>query len=134
MKVYIASKYIEHKEINQKIYEALLEANINAFLPQSINVDAITSKEMFFVSECCYDELDECDIILIVTPFGKSVSSEIGYAIFQKRKYQNKKLVLFNQIIQNDRLLSKEAMIIPYIDAEVNSIQELITYINTNIK
>lgn len=133
MKIYIASKYLEHKEINQNIYEALISEQIDAFLPKSINVDAITEEEMLLVAETCYNEIEQCDIILIVTPFGKSVSSEIGYTISLKRNKQPKKMILFNQEQYEDTSLKKEAMIIPYIDAEVTSITELISHIKNQL-
>lgn len=63
MKVYIASKQIEHKELNDNIYNALAKEGINAFLPQSIDIDALTRDEMFTVDEKCYNETERCDII-----------------------------------------------------------------------
>lgn len=124
MKVYIASKYIEHKELNDNIYNALAKEGINAFLPKSINIDALTRDEMFTVAEICYDEIERCDIILIVCPFGKSVSSEFGYAIALKRVCQaRKKIVVMNLDFPY------EAMIYPYVDKTVNNISELVTYL-----
>ncbi len=131
MRVYIASKYIEHKEINQKIHDTLLYENIESFLPKSINVDAITFEQMFYVAEKCYQEIENSDIILIVSPFGKSVSSEVGYAISLKRKKENIKLILLNTNGKKDKLLDKEAMIMPYIDLEISSINELIEYLKS---
>lgn len=130
MRVYIASKYLDHKDFNQEIYDTLIAEKVEAFLPKSINVDAITFDEMTYVAETCYEEIDKCDVILIVTPFGKSVSSEIGYAIALKRKGEHKILILFNSKTQEDSILKKEAMIEPYIDVEVHEISELLAYIN----
>ena len=45
MRVYIASKYIAHKELNRKIYEELVRAKIPVFLPECINMDAIDLNE-----------------------------------------------------------------------------------------
>ncbi len=129
MKVYIASKYLEHKDINLKIYNSLLAENIDVFLPKSINVDAVTSEEMHYVAEVCYNEIEKCDIMVIVTPFGKSVSSEIGYNIALKRLQHNRKLILYNPTSLSDKKLEKEAMIIPYIDVEINNIENLVNYI-----
>ncbi|MBE6715658.1 MAG: hypothetical protein E7573_01935 [Ruminococcaceae bacterium] len=128
MRIYIASKYIEHKNINRKIFEMLQKENISVFLPKSINVDAITLEEMLYVAETCYDEIEKCNVIVIVAPFGKSVSSEIGYAIALKRSNPDKKIILYNYK-NNDKSLSTEAMIMPYLDAETNNIDELIRYI-----
>lgn len=129
MKVYIASKYLEHKDINLKIYNSLIAENIDVFLPKSINVDAVTSEEMYYVSEVCYDEIEKCNIMVIVTPFGKSVSSEIGYCIALKRLKNNRKLILYNPTSFSDKKLEKEAMIFPYIDVEINDIENLVNYI-----
>ncbi len=131
MRVYIASKYIEHKEINQKIHNALISEKIDSFLPKSINVDAVTPEQMFYVAEKCYQEIEKCDIILIVAPFGKSVSSEIGYAISLKRKKETIKLILLNIKDTKDELLNKEAMIMPYIDLKITTINELIDYLKS---
>lgn len=130
MKVYIASKYIEHESINNKIFEKLKGSNIETFLPKTINIDALTKEDMFTVSEKCFNEIETCDVIVIVTPFGISVSSEIGYAIALKRKCQNIKLLLLNIGNCQHPKLYKEAMIIPYIDKEFYSIDSLVDYIN----
>ena len=129
MKVYIASKYLAHESINNKIYNALLEADIDAFLPKSINIDAVSAEEMLLVGEKCYDELDKCDVIIAVEPYGNSVSSEIGYARCQRRRLQkNKRIILFSNTLDNGATKS-EAMITPFFDTKVSSIQELVKYL-----
>lgn len=126
MKVYIASKYIDHKNQNKAIYNALKNASIDAFLPESINISAINKEEMYTVSEICYSEIEFCDIILAVCPFGKSVSSELGYAIALKRNNIQKKIIVALNID-----FEFEAMLYPYIDKTVDSIPQLIDYINS---
>lgn len=124
MKVYIASKYIKHKDINNKISQSLIKENIEVFLPKSINVEAVSKEQMYMVSEICYNQIEQCDIILIVCPFGKSVSSEFGYAIALKRLlHMEKKIVALNVDFET------EAMIYPYVDKFVESISELIAYL-----
>ena len=124
MRVYIASKYIEHRKLNREIYNILVKAGYEVFLPESINIDAISNEEMQQVAEICYDEIEKSDIILAVCPYGKSVASEVGYAIALKRlTYKNNKLIILNM----DNL--NEAMIDPYVNAYVNSISELISYL-----
>lgn len=132
MKIYIASKYIEHKKINKEIFDRLSNDNIDAFLPETINIEAVTKEEMFTVSEKCFNEIESCDVILIVAPFGKSVSTEIGYAIYQKRLGYNKKLILFKHD-KMDEVMKTEAMIAPYIDVVVEDIDELISYLINKI-
>lgn len=46
MKVYIASKYIAHKKINNEIYQALKNNGIDAFLPETINNNATDKENM----------------------------------------------------------------------------------------
>lgn len=130
MRVYIASKYIEHQNINQQICNSLTKENIDTFLPKSIDVDAITLKEMLYVADTCYDEIEKCNIIVTVSPFGKSVSSEIGYAIALKRKKIDKKIILYKFKCQ-DSSLKTEAMIMPYFDAVTDNIPDLIKYIKS---
>lgn len=125
MRVYIASKYIEHTVKNCAIYDALRKASIDAFLPESINISAMDMEEMYKVSEVCYDEIERCDVILAVCPFGKSVSSELGYAIALKRKFAQKKIIIGLNVD-----FEFEAMLFPYIDKAVDDISQLIEYLN----
>ena len=126
MKVYIASKYIAHKKINNEIYQALKNNGIDAFLPETINNNATDKENMLLVSEKCFSEIEICDIILAVCPFGKSVSWEIGYAIALKKKYfPNKKIIALNIDFK------EEAMLYPYIDISVNGISELISVLKS---
>lgn len=132
MKVYIASKYLDHKLLNRQIYHELVQANIDAFLPESINVNAISLDEMNAVARICFSEIDKCNIILIVCPFGKSVSCEIGYAIAKMGiSTQKKHLILLNPE-HADNILKSEAMIAPFIEKEVINIKQLIEYLKTN--
>lgn len=129
MKIYIASKYIKHRKINRELYNKILGLGIEAFLPESIDVNAITMKEMYHVSEICYEEINKCDIILIVCPFEHSVSSEIGFAISKKRENNKKKLLILNIGYKHNKW-KKEAMIAPYIDEEFGKIHELMEYLS----
>lgn len=121
MRVYIASKYIVHKDINNFIYQELKKNAIDAFLPESINNDALDKENMRFVSEKCFEEIERCDVILAVCPFGKSVSSELGYAIALKRRLQSHKYIVALHLD-----FGNEAMLSPYIDDEVENVPELI--------
>lgn len=58
------------------------------FLPSTLNIGAINIQEMRIVSEECYKAIDECDVILAVSPYGQSVAAEIGYAVAHKRMKQ----------------------------------------------
>ena len=94
MRVYIASKYIAHKELNRKIYEELVRAKIPVFLPECINMDAIDLNRSYIVAEKCFAEIEKCNVILAVCPFGKSVSSELGYAIALRRALKQEKVII----------------------------------------
>lgn len=127
MKIFIASKLTAHSEINNKLYTELKRSGIDPFLPENLAMHAKTSPEMCFVADKCYNQIDRCDIVIIVAPIGLSVASEIGYAINQKMIFGTKELLLLN--IDNDVKIKEEAMIIPYIDREFRSIGALVKYI-----
>lgn len=121
MKIYIASKYIEHSEINRKIEQILLDNGFDVFLPESINMDGKTMEEMTQIAYECYTEIDSCDILLVVSPTGRSVSAEIGYAIYRKIKFTNISIIQFRYKDTDRKKEDKESMIIPYYDYIIDS-------------
>lgn len=131
MRVYIASQYKKKAAINQKIYDELQKENIDAFLPVSINIDAAAGKprEQRLVADICHNELKRCDIILGVWDFGRSVSSELGYAIDHGKK--DRKFVIFDTKDNDINILKNEVMLWPFIDKTVESISELIAYLKS---
>lgn len=114
MKVYIASKYIENADINRKIHNILLQAGIQSFLPETINIDAISPEEEKLVGDKCYKELLSSDVILFVSPYGDSVIAEVGAAIASSFIKKKIKVILFGKLRKN------EAMLSPYIDVIVD--------------
>jgi len=110
MKVYIASKYIENCMVNRKIYQLLLDSEIETFLPESIEIDAISPEEEKLVGDKCYEELRDADVIIFVSPYGDSVIAEVGAAVISRIMGHPKKILLFGKQRKN------EAMISPYID------------------
>lgn len=130
MKIYIASPYKRMEKENNEIYRSLIKAGYEAFLPKSINIDAISQEQMAKVAEICYEEIDTSDVILIVFPSGISVANEAGYAISQKRREKNIKIVLLNlDVLQQASKIRTEAMLIPYVDKEVSTIGQLMQYL-----
>lgn len=123
-KVYIASRY-KRKEQNNQIHKRLLKENIDSFLPESIKIDGITDEQKQTVAEKCFSEIDKCNIILAVCPFGKSVSAELGYAICRKRDYGNKIIIAYNMDFDD------EAMLYPYVDESFYDLGDIINYIKT---
>jgi nucleoside 2-deoxyribosyltransferase len=130
MKIYIASPYKRQKDVNETIYNRLRTMGHDVFLPRSIDMDAVTEDEMRFVAQVCYREIKQCDVMVIVHPFGMSVSSEIGYAICLREMGRKKALVLYAAKGTDKSLLYSEAMIMPYIDFETDSIDGLAAYID----
>ena len=127
MEVYIASKYISHRILNEKLWQILNENGIECFLPQSMNIEAISEKQMKDVSEKCYNALDRCNVILIVSPFGQSVSSEIGYSIALQKRGKKKHIILYDYD-DHEKQWKQEAMIAPYVEAQFDNFDELIEY------
>lgn len=126
MKIYIASRYIKNREINRKLYHTLCEAGYDVFLPECIDICAITIDEMLTVADICYKEIETSDIILVVGDYGKSVSSELGYSIAIKRLLGKQlRIIAYNS--PND----DEAMIRPFVERNLSSISELIEYLNS---
>ena len=126
MRIYIASKYIEHRDKNRKICATLQKSGFEVFLPETIDVDAITDEEMWYVGEACYNELVKCDVILVVAPVGLSVTCEIAYTIALKRE-MNKDM----HIVVYGDIQKREAMLQPYVDKTCYSTDELIEYLQS---
>lgn len=126
MRVYIASRYIIHKEINNEIYQYLCNNGIDAFLPASINIDAITISEMNQVADICYNEIMRSDVLVAISPYGQSVAAEIAFAI-SKNYFINQKKIDGKPItiIAYKKPERDEAMILPFFDYIVNSKEEL---------
>ncbi len=125
MKVYIASKYHKHKEINNEIYKSLRSSRIAAFLPETINMDAVSAEQKKFVSDKCYDAMDLCDVFLFVYPIGNDVSCEFGYAIHKKRAGKRVTIIAYNYFDDGGTMYP------PSIDKKIYSIKELIAYLKT---
>lgn len=122
-KVYIASS-LRNEKLNREIYKKLLVAKINTFLPESIeNGNHSYKPSMYIISEKCYEEIENSNVIIAVCSFGKSVSSELGYAIHDKRHNKNKTIVSLYMDFAD------EAMIAPYVDHNFDNIDEMVNYI-----
>jgi len=140
MKIYIASKYIEHSELNQKIYNILTKNGFDAFLPKSINIEGKTKNEMEQIAYKCYNAIDSCDTILVVSPIGRSVSAEIGYAIYKKVKFSDTTIIQFRYTNKDKEKEDYEAMITPFYDYSIEnksfnnvneSLNDLLTLLNS---
>ncbi len=126
MKIYIASKYIEHRLLNRKIAEILKQNSFEPFLPAEIDIDAVTKEEMYEVAEICYKEIADSDTMLAVAPFGISVSAELGFAIaLNKINGKPKHIIGFGNPKQD------EAMVYPYFEHIVDDFQELLNVLKS---
>lgn len=122
-KVYIASS-LRNKKNNQELFQKLTQSGIDAFLPESIeNGSHHCSPSMYTISDICYNEIELCNFIIAICPFGKSVSAELGYAIYCKRNIKNKKIISLFMDFED------EAMLFPYVDNNFDDIDELVKYI-----
>ena len=120
MKIYLASKYIKHSQVNKVIADLLLKHGYEVFLPESIDINGITKKQMLKVGTICYQQIDSSDVILVISPYKRSVSAEIGYAIRSKLMYNKIKIVLFRIDNEESEIEDSEAMIAPFIDYNID--------------
>lgn len=121
MKIYLASKYIVHSEINQKIYNTLTNNGFDTFLPKSINIEGNTPNEQKQIGYKCYNTLNSCDTILVVSPIGPSVSAEIGFAIYKKVIFSNITIIQFRYTNEDKEKEDNEAMITPFYDYSIDN-------------
>ena len=119
MKIYIASKYIKHSQINKEIANLLLENGYEVFLPESIDIYSITKEQMQEVGVRCYQEIECSDVLLVISPYKRSVAAEIGYAIRRKIKEDKIIIVLFRIQDEENDIEDSEAMIVPFIDYSI---------------
>ena len=132
MRIYIASKYQKHIIINREITDVLTKNGFEVFLQESINNNGISIEQMKKVGLICYKEIEKSDVLLVVSPYKRSVSAEIGYAI--RKKLFEKQIQNFNQY-QFINLMCKEIVSL-YKDRlkTLSSFESvfLIFYCNTN--
>lgn len=116
--IYIAACYRDH-ERNQKMLEILRKEGLPAFLPENMYLKESQEKQdQLKVFHACYYKLSKCDIVLVLYPYGKSVSAEIGYAIAK-----DKKIIEYKPQNVN---IDPECMIDPGFHWAVDEEQELI--------
>lgn len=130
MKIYIASRYLQNAEINQKIYSTLVKHGHDVFLPISIDINAKTDDEKLRVKQICYKELRESDLVIGVCDFGKSVSAELGYTVALKDFGNAIKLIILYTSLDDLQKVRSEAMIDPCVDCYCAGIQDLLRCIS----
>lgn len=122
-RIYIAACYREH-ERNQKIYERMISEGLPAFLPENMHlVESDDMVEQSKIFRRCYAAVDNCSIVVVIYPFGKSVSAEIGYA------FAKNKIVI--ELLPQNVIDHTECMIDPGFHFVVDSEQKLIDLLKT---
>ena len=116
MRIYIASKYQKHIIINREITDVLTKNGFEVFLQESINNNGISIEQMKKVGLICYKEIEKSDVLLVVSPYKRSVSAEIGYAIRKKLFEKQIKIILFRIQDDESEIEDSEAMIVPFLD------------------
>ncbi len=116
MRIYIASKYQKHTIINREITDLLTKNGFEVFLPESINNNGIGIEQMKKVGLICYKEIEKSDVLLVVSPYKRSVSAEIGYAIRKKLFEKQINIILFRIQDDESEIEDSEAMIVPFLD------------------
>lgn len=116
--IYIASRYREHQR-NMEVCQKIKSEGFQVVLPEEMNLieseDPLKQSKIF---RRCYAALARCGIVVVIYPFGKSVSAEIGFA-FAKNKIV---IELIPTGVQDDT----ECMINPGFHFVVHSVDELI--------
>lgn len=137
MKIYIASSYELGKETVKKLKSKLCEISyIDAFFPDSIDINADTLIGMKCISDICSEQIKECDILVAIYPFGISVSIEIGRFLEQQNYIEEKKLIIFDTTSVDSvtyKKLRTEVMIMPYVYKVVSTVDELIEEIRKTL-
>lgn len=116
MRIYIASKCQKHIIINREITDVLTKNGFEVFLQESINNNGISIEQMKKVGLICYKEIEKSDVLLVVSPYKRSVSAEIGYAIRKKLFEKQIKIILFRIQDDESEIEDSEAMIVPFLD------------------
>lgn len=137
MKIYIASSYELGKETIQKLKSKLGGISyIDAFFPDSIDINADTLSGMKCISDICSEQIKECDMLVAIYPFGISVSIEVGRFLEQQNYIKKKKLIVFDTTSVDSatyKKLRSEVMIMPYVYKVVNTVEELIEEIKKSL-
>ena len=77
--VYIASRYA-NQDTNRHIAALLRRRGLDVFLPRELKVRSHGAKNKRHVYRRCIEELSRCTTVLVISPFGRDVAYEIGYA------------------------------------------------------
>lgn len=123
--VYIASP-LKYRVLNNQISEILKENNIASFLPHTIDLPDEPAK-LKEIGDKCFEQIDKAQIVVVVSPFGLSTASEVGYAINRKRKGEKLSIILFDQEESEHKRL--DATLTPYFDKEVGELTHLVNAI-----
>ena len=129
--VYIASRYA-NQDINRHIAAMLRRRGLDVFLPRELKVRSRGAKNRRYVYRRCIEELSRCTTVLVISPFGRDVAYEIGYAcrmgdmrgLPAGESVRNPAIVRFNTTEETSAL---DDMFFP--DFESSELNDVITFI-----
>lgn len=129
-KVYIASP-LKMRGVNQGIASVLekrLGAEAEVFLPITFGVPGDTD-DITALAEHLYQKIDDCDVVILVVPYGLSVAAEAGYVVGHKRlrPYKEKPLIKY---LSGEGSVKEEYMIDPFVDHHAESMEDLVTCVS----
>lgn len=128
MKVYIASSLRNKK--TDFICKKLKENNIEYYNPAVIDLDERINAERIEIFNKCLHEIEyNCNILLAIAPYGRSVSGEVAYAGCLKSHGMRKIIILYNSSSESPCIEEMEAIQAPFFDVVFNDLQDLIRYI-----
>lgn len=129
-KVYIASP-LKMRPVNQGIASTLekrLGAEAEVFLPITFGVPADTD-DITALAEHLYQKIDDCDVVILVVPYGLSVAAEVGYVVGHKRlrPFKEKPLIKY---LSGEGSIKEEYMIDPFVDHYAESMEDLVNCVS----
>jgi nucleoside 2-deoxyribosyltransferase len=130
-KVYISSP-LRLDEVNSVLDNRLRqEIGIDVFLPISLHKDHEIEESDPIIPKTCYDMIKQCDIIILVIPYGLSTAAEIGYAQSRKDLGESKTIIAY---FSGLGITKQEAMIDYAVDYWTSSIEDLVSLISNRSK
>ncbi len=129
--VYIASRYA-NQDTNRHIAAMLRRRGLDVFLPRELKVRSHGAKNKRYVYRRCIEELSRCSTVLVISPFGRDVAYEIGYAcrmgdmreLPAGESIRNPAIVRFNTTVETS---ASDDMFFP--DFESSKLNDVIAYI-----
>lgn len=128
MKVYIAASIKSGK--GPQIAKALKESEIDCYNPSELNLcDKNNEDRVDIFNKCLHAIENDCDVLLAVAPYGKSVAGEVAFAGCLKMHGKRKKIILYNSSVYEPCDEEIDAIQGPFFDAIFKNLNDVINYI-----